>query len=136
MRRRDFITLLGGSTVTAWPLAARAQQPMPVIGFLRNTTSDDSVNLLAAMRQGLKQSGFVEGKNLTIGYRFADNQLGRLPAMATDLVGRQVAVIITGGNASSLAAKAARKRSRLFSRPATTRSPMASCPICTIREAT
>jgi putative ABC transport system substrate-binding protein len=106
VRRRELITLLGGSAV-AWPIASRAQQPMPVIGFLRNTTRDDSANLLAAMRQGLKQSGYVEGKNLTIEYRFADNQLDRLPAMAADLIGRQVAVIIAGGNASSLAAKTA-----------------------------
>jgi putative ABC transport system substrate-binding protein len=91
-----------------WPLAARAQQPaMPMIGFLRNTTRDDSANLLAALSQGLKQSGYVEGKNLMIEYRFADNQLDRLPATAADLVGRQVAVIIAGGNASSLAAKTA-----------------------------
>jgi putative ABC transport system substrate-binding protein len=106
MRRRNFIALLAGATA-AWPLAARAQQPaMPVIGFLRNTSRDDSVELLAAVRQGLKQSGFVESRNLAVEYRFADNQLDRLPALVADLVRRQVGVVIAGGNASSLAAKA------------------------------
>ena len=80
---------------------------MPVIGFLRNTTPDDSADLLVAMRQGLKQSGYVEGKNVAIEYRFAENRYERLPALAADLVRRQVALIIAGGNASSLAAKAA-----------------------------
>ncbi len=107
MRRRDFIKVIAGSTV-AWPPAARAQQPaMPVIGFLRNTSPDDSADLVAAMRRGLNQSGYVEGKNLAIEYRFAENRYERLPALAADLVRRQVAVIIAAGNASSFAAKAA-----------------------------
>src|SRR5262249_27236550 len=80
---------------------------MPVIGFLRNTSRDDSAHLLAAVHQGLKQSGFVAGKNVEVEYRFADNQLDRLPALAADLVGRRVALIIASGNAPSLAAKAA-----------------------------
>jgi putative ABC transport system substrate-binding protein len=107
IRRREFITLLGGA-VAGWPLAARAQQPtIPVIGFIRNTTRDDSADLLKAMHQGLRQTGYVEGRNVTVEYRFADNQLDRLPTMAADLVRRQVAVIVTGGDASSFAAKAA-----------------------------
>jgi putative ABC transport system substrate-binding protein len=107
MKRRGFITLLGG-TIIAWPLVAQTQQPaMPTIGFIRNTTRDDSADLLKAMHQGLRQAGYVEGRNVTVEYRFADNQLDRLPTMAADLVRRQVAVIVAGGDASSFAAKAA-----------------------------
>src|SRR5215468_1028334 len=107
MKRREFITLVFGAVI-AWPLAARAQQPtIPVIGFIRNTTRDDSADLLKAMHQGLRQTGYVEGRNVTVEYRFADNQLDRLPTMAADLVRRQVAVNVTGGDASSFAAKAA-----------------------------
>ncbi len=102
MKRREFITLLGG-TVIVRPLAAQAQQPtIPVIGFIRNTTRDDSADLLKAMHQGLRQTGYVEGRNVTVEYRFADNQLNRLPTMAADLVRRQVAVIVTGGDALTL----------------------------------
>jgi ABC-type uncharacterized transport system substrate-binding protein len=107
MKRREFITLFGG-TVIAWPLAARAQESaLPVIGFIRNTTRDDSADLLKAMHQGLRQAGYVEGRNVGVEYRFADNQLDRLPMMAADLVHRKVAVIVAGGDASSFAAKAA-----------------------------
>jgi putative ABC transport system substrate-binding protein len=107
MRRRAFITLLGGAAA-AWPLVARSQEsPIPVIGFIRNTTRDDSADLLKAMHQGLTQTGYVEGRNVAVEYRFADNQLDRLPTMAADLVRRQVAVIVAGGDASSFAAKAA-----------------------------
>src|SRR5262245_48946176 len=105
--RRNFIATLGGAAA-AWPLAARAQQPtIPVIGFIRNTTRDDSADLLKAMHEGLRQAGYVEGSNVAVEYRFADNQLDRLPTMAADLVRRRVAVIVTGGDASSFAAKAA-----------------------------
>src|SRR5262245_18995206 len=105
-KRREVITLLGGAAA-AWPLTARAQESaIPVIGLIRNTTRDDSADLLKAMHEGLRQTGYVEGRNVAVEYRFADNQLDRLPMMAADLVRRQVAVIGTG-DASSFAAMAA-----------------------------
>jgi putative ABC transport system substrate-binding protein len=104
--RRTFIAGLG--SVATWPVAARAQQPaVPVVGFLGAQSGDDSKNFTVAFLQSLKESGYVEGQNLTVEYRYAENQLDRLPRLAADLVRRRVAVIVAAGTEAALAAKAA-----------------------------
>jgi putative ABC transport system substrate-binding protein len=106
LKRREFITLIGGAA--AWPLTARAQQPaMPVIGLLSSRSPAVDTPLLAVIRQGLNETGFVEGQNVALDYRWADGQYDRLAGLAADLVRRQVAVIVTiGGTLSARAAKA------------------------------
>ena len=107
MRRREFITLVGGAVAS--PLVARAQQPTrPVIGYLHNATSGTAAHFVVAFRNGLKESGYVEGQNVAVEYRFAEGQYDRLTALAADLVQRRVAVIVaSGGDPPALAAKAA-----------------------------
>lgn len=106
MKRREFIALIGGAT--AWSRTARAQQTMPVIGYLSARSREDTSHLIAAFQRGLAENGYIEGQNVAIQYRFADGEYDRLPRMAAEFVQRQVAVITTtGGEPAALAAKAA-----------------------------
>jgi putative ABC transport system substrate-binding protein len=107
MRRRAFIALLGGGAVAAWPLGARAQRPMPVIGYLSPGSPETDEYRLVALRRGLNETGYTEGQSVAIEYRWAQGQYDRLPALAADLVRRQVSVIITPGAPATVAAKAA-----------------------------
>jgi len=107
MKRREFMALLGGAAVT-WPLPARAQQPMPVMGFLSTRSPDESAGVFAAFQQGLRETGFVERQNLTLALRWAEGRYDRLPALAAELADLRVAVIYSaGGSPAALAAKAA-----------------------------
>src|SRR6516165_5648983 len=136
LRRREFITLLGGATI-AWPFAARAeQQPMPVIGFLSTRSRDESARVVSAFQRGLVETGYADGQNVIIEYRWALSQYDRLGALASELVRRPVNLIVAvGAEPSALAAKAATATIPLSQFSLRIRSPPGSSQASTDQEA-